>query len=274
MGRMANNRASKLVNNIPDSKIIASIRTGKQLPNGNLTGAQSAAATVVNSAWWKTELVRSGVPEDKIKVIPNGIVHPMNTVNYTEERKQIRNHYKANDDTIVFLCVAEFRAAKRQEQLIEYFTRLPEHLPAQLWLVGEGEQLNHCQSIADRMNSMGRIKFPGFKNNPLPYYAGADIAVSASVEDASPNFLAEAQYAGLPVIAVDYRGVKECFVDGESGMLITGNGKATFQEAMQTLGSDRAVREKMSAHAKTFAVEKFDAVKSAEAHLELFAAIG
>jgi glycosyltransferase involved in cell wall biosynthesis len=98
----------------------------------------------------------------------------------------------------------------------------------------------------------------GYVDDPLPFYAAADCALSCSAEDALPNFLIEAQACGLPVVAMDYRGVKECFLPGESGYLVENDDLESFKDRVYQLICDKSERSKMSDQARQWAPQHFD----------------
>ncbi|MCD8481756.1 MAG: glycosyltransferase [Verrucomicrobia bacterium] len=89
-----------------------------------------------------------------------------------------------------------------------------------LILVGEGPRSGYCRRLSEQLGLTDCIQFVGWQSNLDNYYRSGNVAVSMSQEDALPNFLVEAQWCGMPVIAADCAGVRECFAPGISGFLI------------------------------------------------------
>ena len=114
-----------------------------------------------------------------------------------------------------------------------------------------------------------RVHFFGHQDDPFPYYAGADVAVSASLEDSLPNFLIEAQSMGLPVVATDYRGVSECFEPNKTGYLIPTGQNEEFHMALERLLQETPMREKMGKMAVELAKERFCSQKQSRRILEI-----
>jgi glycosyltransferase involved in cell wall biosynthesis len=164
---------------------------------------------------------------------------------------------EAGSSTVVFLNVANFRTRKRHAWLIETFSRMRPSLDWQLWLLGDGTQWSQCRQIAEKSNVAHHIRMLGYHKNPYPYYAGADVAVSASVEDSLPNFLIEAQSEGLPVIASDVRGVGETFSNGEGGFLVPPDDRMEFLLHVEKLCNDSGMRSSMGNFAARSASQNF-----------------
>lgn len=268
MGRMANAYGWRMERTLK-IPVVGSVRTGKPLPWHNLSALRRVSAVVVNTSWWAQRLPQIGVAEERVHLIPNALTRFWADRDTPAERERLRRHYAAAKNTCVLVCVAGFRPGKRHAWLLERFAALD--LPdAQLWLVGDGEQRAYCQSLADRLGLSGRVKFPGYVADPYEWLAGADLAVSASIEDAQPNFLVEAQWLGLPCVAVNYRGVAECFEAGKGGLLVEPNDAAGFEAGIHRLTTDERLRLRMGAAAARQAHARFDATANAQAYVELF----
>jgi len=160
-------------------------------------------------------------------------------------RENVRHELEAGPSTVVFLNVASFRARKRHAWLIETFSRMRSGLDWQLWLVGDGMEWSQCRQMAEKSNVAHHIRMLGYHSDPYPYYAGADVAVSASIEDSLPNFLIEAQSVELPVVASDVRGVGEAFSNGESGFLVPPGDRVAFLSRIEQLCDDNDMRKSM-----------------------------
>lgn len=267
MGRMANAYAAPLQKELGATPVIGSVRTGKPLPWHNRRSLRKVARVIVNSRWWAEALREMGI--ESAHVIYNALTRDWDGRNAAQERAKVRKQYKVSDKTCVFVNVAGLRPLKRHDWLIECFAeaRIPE---SQLWIVGDGVQMLHSKSLADRFGLGKQVKFIGYADDPYPWLVGGDVAVSASVEDAQPNFLVEAGYCGLPSLAVDYRGVGESFEHASGGLLFNCDDKGGFAQAMQTLSKDRERINTMGLAARDYVCEVFDAERNADAYLTFF----
>jgi glycosyltransferase involved in cell wall biosynthesis len=245
MGRMANSYAGFLRKRFENIVTVGSARTGKPLPLLNRWSFRQVDAVLANCEWWRQQLAAAGVADSRIRVVHNGVVSSWEQQDNTLARRKVRHELEAGPSTVVFLNVADFRSRKRHAWLIETFSHMRPTLDWQLWLVGDGTQWSHCRKIAEKSHVAHHIRMLGYHENPYPYYAGADVAVSASIEDSLPNFLIEAQSEGLPVIASDVRGVGETFSNGKSGFLVPPGDRVEFLSRVEKLCNDSGMRDSM-----------------------------
>jgi glycosyltransferase involved in cell wall biosynthesis len=245
MGRVANSYAGFLKNRFKSIVIVGSARTGKRLPFLNQWSHKQVDAVLANCEWWRKQLVARGVAEQRIKIVHNGLTWSNEHREKSRLRQQIRQELQAGSSTVVFLNVANCRTRKRHPWLLETFALVNPTMDCQLWLVGGGVGWSRCRRIAESSNVAHKIRLLGHQRDPYPYYAGADVALSASLEDSLPNFLIEAQSMGLPVVASDVRGVGETFSNGEGGFLVPPYERFEFLSRIETLCDDTEMRKAM-----------------------------
>lgn len=245
MGRMANSYAGFLQKRFKRIVVVGSARTGKPLPLLNRWSFRQVDAILANCAWWREQLVACGVADAKVEIIHSGLTWPAVRRDDALMRQQVRGELGAGSSTVVFLNVANFRRRKRHAWLIETFSQLRPPLDWQLWLVGDGREWSKCQQVAEKSNVARNIRMLGHHRDPYRFYTGADVAVSASIEDSLPNFLIEAQSMGLPVIASDVRGVGEIFSNGDGGFLVAPGERREFLSRIETLCSNQDLRDSM-----------------------------
>ncbi len=251
MGRTANCYAGWLQQTFPDCFVVGTLRTGKTLFPLHWWSLSQVKALVVNSSWWKRRLLEHGFRTDAIHVVRNSVLIERCQA-HGPLRMQWRRQEGLDDDSVVFLNIASFRPGKRQADLLRLFSRFREKVRGvdwRLWFVGEGREFHRCQQLARNLGLTPQTRFFGFQKNPYAWYCAADVAVSASREDSLPNFLIEAQAVGLPVVAWDYRGVRETFLPGKSGFLIPLDDEESFLSALQNLATSADLRHSMEAPA-------------------------
>ena len=268
MGRVANAFAGILQRRLGATRVIGSVRTGKLLPYLNWRSFQRLPAVVTNTAWWKSQLQERGLSHPRIEVIPNGLSFDWQATENAKYAKAIRKTLGLGYDQCLFLNVAGFRRGKRQGALLNVLRSLQSLNDWQMVFVGDGPYRAQCERQAKAAGLAARIHFVGWKDDPGPYYAAADVALSMSVEDALPNFLVEAQFAGLPVLAYRYRGVPEAVDQGRSGFVCTS--EAQYREHLLALLADDTKRKRLGEHGAQWARTRFDPQASAAAHLQLF----
>jgi glycosyltransferase involved in cell wall biosynthesis len=274
MGRMANSWAGRIRSalrrpGLPAAAVISTMRTGKPLPFLFRRSLRRVDHVVANSEDARRVLVeRYRVPLAKTTVIRNSLVFsPDETAPLPSliSRDQLRREKGAGEKTCVLLSVGMFRPEKNQRALIELAAQLPGATDFQLWLVGEGGERARCEALVEAKGLGRRIKFLGFVADPRPVYRAADVAVLASRSESLSNFLIEAHAHGLPSVAYDVMGVREC-----GGMAVaTGNEKA-FAEALLPLVLDEARRAAEGGRVREFARLNFSPAAQAAEYLQLF----
>ena len=270
MGRMANCHAGFIQRRYPRTVVVGTMRTGKPLPFLFRRSLRLVAHVVANSHAAKQTLVAAHtVPAEKITVIHNSLVFPAATTLVRNEA--LRTELAAGRATTVLLCVAMFRLAKNQRELIGIVAGLPPETDWQLWLAGDGETRPECERLVRARRLGARVKFLGWRRDPSPLYLAADVAVHTSRSESLSNFVIEAQTHGLPAVVYEAQGIAECFLPGETGFVIPRGDQGAFREAIGRLArSTPAERASRTARAHAYAAANFDPQQHVEAYLELF----
>jgi glycosyltransferase involved in cell wall biosynthesis len=275
MGRMANCYAGRLHRKFPGIAVVATMRTGKELPAFFVHSLRSVRHVVANSRDARDTLVRDySINSGKISVIHNALVFPSVSAQPGDAiaRESLRVRHGVPRTGTVLLCVAMFRPEKNQRALIETLALLPAGLDWQLWLAGDGPARAECERLAKNKRLDSRVKFLGFHRDPSALYAAADIAVHASPTEALSNFLVEAQAHGLPAVVYQAQGMEECFMPNETGWAIPRGNADAFRAAIVRLAGESAEsRAQRSAAAQAFARKTFDPDRQVAAYLGLFA---
>jgi glycosyltransferase involved in cell wall biosynthesis len=271
MGRMANCYAGGLQRRLPRTPVLATLRTGKPLPALFRRSLRLATHIVANSHDARaTLLAGSTLPGDKISVIHNSLVFPAEAS--LTRNAALRAQHGATPTTTVLLNVAMFRPEKNQRELVEIAAGLPAGLDWQLWLAGDGPARPVCEALVRRLNLTARVRFLGFHRDPSSLYAAADLAVHASWSEALSNFLIEAQAHGLPAVAYDAQGNRECFVPDRTGWTVARHDRAAFRATLSRLIAEpTTVRAARATAARAYARTMFDPARQVAACLALFA---
>ena len=269
MGRMANYYAGFIQRKNREIPVVGSVRTGKKVSVLYRWSLRQVRAIIVNSLWWRNQLERIGVNLEKVELIYNSMVLPLDRKIDDAERIRLRSQFCVGPSQCIFLNVANFRKGKRQQRLIQIFSRLRGTCDWQLWFLGEGRELRRCQETARTYGIDRQVRFFNFSHQPRIFYAASDVAVSASVEDSLPNFIIEAQAMGLPVIASDTGGVRESFLPEGSGFLIPSDDDTSFHRALMHLKANPRLREKFGKEGISYAMKQFSGEKQAREVLDL-----
>lgn len=275
MGRMANCAGGWIARAVGHrAAVVGTMRTGKKLPWLFRASLRRIRHVVANSHDARDTLVRvHSTPAKNVSVIHNSLVFPAERPAEADltARDAFRARHGASPSTKVLLCVAMFRPEKNQRELIEILAGLRADSPWQLWLAGDGPDRSGCEALASDRGIASRVKFFGFLADPSALYAAADIAVHASWSEALSNFLIEAQSHGLPAVAYEAQGIRECFVPNDTGWAIARNDQAAFRAALIRLLDEPAeATRRRAAAARAYARTTFDPARQVAAYLDLF----
>ncbi len=269
MGRMANGYAGRIRKHFPNIIVIGTARTGRPLTKANIEAFGKVHAIVANSEWWREELLNYGIDENRIFVVHNKLVVDFNEKEYDKERQKLRKKMGANDHTCVFLNIATMRRMKHHTEIIQALSKLDKKADWQLWLVGDGAGFAWVKFAVERLNLQDRVFFLGHQDDIFPFLAASDIAISASTQDSQQRFIVEAQSIGLPAIAYNHGGTKECFIPNITGLLIGERDRNGLTEAAKILVQDSKLRKKMGKAAAEYARREFSGDHQGDSFLKL-----
>jgi 1,2-diacylglycerol 3-alpha-glucosyltransferase len=163
-------------------------------------------------------LIRLGVPEEKLTVVPTGI--PALRPVLASEVAAVRQRYSLPELAPVLLYVGRIAREKNIELLFEALRQWPSD--AILLLVGGGPALESLKSEAEARGLATRIRFAGFvpRIDLPPIFAAATLFVFPSITDTQGVVLSEAQSNGLPCVVARGGGAPEFVRDGIDALIV------------------------------------------------------
>jgi colanic acid/amylovoran biosynthesis glycosyltransferase len=186
------------------------------------------------------KLEQLGCPEDKIVYNPYG---PRSFF------YDVKSSYGS-----VILSIGRFTDIKAPQLTLQAFKEaLPNCADAHLIMVGTGELLEACKSLAKAWHIEDRVTFPGGINHDqlMPYFNEACMFVQHSVQpsygdaEGTPNTILEASAAGLPVVSTRHAGIPQAVIHEKSGLLVDEYDVKAMSEAIVKLYNDKALCEQM-----------------------------
>lgn len=184
------------------------------------------------------------VPEDKVKVIPNGVdIEAFRLKN----NKFSRGDYASPDEQLV-LYVGRLVREKGVQVLIDAIPHILNYRPATKFVIaGKGPHESSLRSHAAAVGVADRIYFTGYVNDDLrnSLYNWADVAVIPSLYEPFGIVALEAMAARAPVVISDTGGLSEIVQHGVDGLMAyTGNSQSLADMVIWLL-NDRNMAEKM-----------------------------
>lgn len=218
------------------------------------TKAARAAFVAIISHYARSQLMFFCDPVHwpKIRIIHCGVM--------PERYDAPRTKTKTGDqDEIRLIFVGRIAPVKGLRILAEALMRLQENIPnLTLTLVGDGPDRAVIETALGPLGD--RIRFTGYLDQAAvaAELNAADIAVLPSFAEGVPVFLMEALASGLPVICTQVAGMSELVTSGENGLIVPPGDVDSLTQAIRTLCTDTALREKMAKNAPAHVLSDFD----------------
>jgi glycosyltransferase involved in cell wall biosynthesis len=129
------------------------------------------------------------------------------------------------------------------------------------------EQRARCEAEP----ALAGVRFTGSLSTAelLDAYARADVLVLPSLAETKPMVIAQAQCAGVPVIATAVGGVPEMIDDGESGLLAAPGDAASLRSALGRIAAEPLLRRRLQAGGRA-AARRDDAAAIVAATFEVY----
>jgi glycosyltransferase involved in cell wall biosynthesis len=201
-----------------------------------------AAGVIAGSGALKQEIMKLGIPAEKIRVIGNGVdvsrFAPM-------DRQKAREQLGLPSRGQLAVAVGSLSEHKNHAMLISAAAELSLRWPElRLCIIGEGPQRPYLEKLAAERGMAQRVQFPGNQPNELlnVWYNADDVSCLPSTREGWPNVLLESLGSGTPIVATRVGGVHEVIVSAEHGVLVEPNAAALAE------GLDRALNKKWDRH--------------------------
>jgi N-acetyl-alpha-D-glucosaminyl L-malate synthase BshA len=115
--------------------------------------------------------------------------------------------------------VSNFRAVKQPEVMAEVFVKIREKMDSELWLIGEGPEMDRVKNIFRQNDMDGNVSYWNFQYEVAGLLAQTDLLLLTSRMESFCLAALEAMACGLPVVASRVGGLTEVVLDGKTGLL-------------------------------------------------------
>lgn len=198
----------------------------------------------------KRDLVKHGVPENRITTVYNGVLAPEQVLAGKDSFDALWQARQA-DDTFRIVGIAMMNGDKGQRASIDAFARLAELDPSrklELVLVGDGARRPSLEEHACNIGVSDRVRFAGALSDVFPELDRAHAFLHLSPQETFGIVLAEAHARGLPTVSYAIGGIPEVVSNQESGILVPLDDTDGVITALHRLAQDRAACETMGWH--------------------------
>lgn len=169
----------------------------------------------------RSDLTDNGLPNNKIRVILNGVDCVRFRPVSEEDRNVLRAQHGIPKDSLLVGIVGRFGAYKGHTKLLRGFEQLAgDHPELRLLIVGDhGPEKERVLELVASSPYRERIVWSGFQNEPADFYRMMNLLVVPSENEGLSNALLEAMACGVACLAHPACGANEVVDDGINGML-------------------------------------------------------
>ena len=193
---------------------------------------------VTGSVSAKKDIVKFGIPERNIVVIPHGVL-------LSEKKISVK---KNEIKTIVYLGILS--KDKGIEDVLKSFFILNKKGKFNFWVIGKPETNNYRERIDKlirKFNLERKIKFWGYVNQEKKFelLSRAQILVNPSVREGWGLVNIEANAVGTPVVAYNVAGIVDSVKNGVSGIICKRNNARELAENVVRILNDERLYKKL-----------------------------
>ena len=216
-------------------------------------------ATWVLCRWMRTADAVTALNQDMADELeveaPGSNIHimgsPIDSEHIAERATESTDHPWLVDerDTPVAVMVVRLHHQKDVPTALTAVAQAAEERPVNLIVVGEGPELSNLEALAKRLRISDRVDFVGYRGNPYPYMAKADVFILSSMHEGLSLVLLEAMSLGTPCVSTDCpHGPREALDNGRLGRLSpVGDSAQLAQNILLTLDHPLSTREERCA---------------------------
>jgi glycogen(starch) synthase len=216
-----------------------------------------ADRVVVIADAMRDEIVRRGVPPERITVVPNAV----DAAEFTPvPRNEVLARKLGLNGAPVLGFIGSFYHYEGLRLLVEAVPALRQRMPgARVLLVGGGEEDAELRALAaatgDAVVFAGRVPYSEVKD----YYSLIDIFVCPRrrmrlTDLVTPLKPLEAMAMGCPVLASDVGGQAELIQHDVTGLLFPADSRESLVAGAARLGADPVTRARLSLEARRFVI--------------------
>ncbi len=210
---------------------------------------------VAVSHWVRRQLLASGIPEQKVHVIYDGVELPPETDDVL--RAQARRLLSLPQDAFVVSCVGHLFRDKGQHRLVEAISELCGRRRTFLLLAGSGPLAHHLERLVSRWRLEPVVRLLGQLADLSPVYQASDLFVFPAMNEGLGTAMLVAMAHGLPVVAPNLEANPEVIQDGMNGLLVANRSPGELACGIERLAEDAALRTRLGKEARRTVEARF-----------------
>lgn len=227
---------------------------------------------LVNSPAYRDYMLKRGIPEDKITLIPNGVDSQMFDPN--ADGQDIRQRFDLNGKYVVTYAGA-LGKANDLETVLRAARRLQDYGDIHFLIVGDGKERTNLESTAKDFN-LSNVMFTGaMPKTDIPAILAASDVCTATLMDIPmfkttyPNKVFDYMAAGKPTILGIDGVIRDVVEAAEGGIFVPPGDDEALAIAVLELHKDSSRTAQMGKSARNYVETHFDRYQQAQTFSEL-----
>jgi glycosyltransferase involved in cell wall biosynthesis len=229
------------------SDVYPKIKSGGRIKfNLNISSPTLIAA---NSNQAIENAVKNGARKSRLYLLPNVV----NT-------KLFCPAINSEKDFLKIICAGRLIHSKRLDIFLELLKIIKDQadLPVKALIAGDGPLRNQLEFDASKMGLLaGFLTFKGTVENMPELYRQADIFISASEAEGTPNVILEAMASGLVVLSTPVGDVPRIITHGENGFLIDAGDLKSASKILLNVVENLDLRSSIAKNAREFILANY-----------------
>lgn len=216
----------------------------------------------------RKEMLRYGVPKEKIRVIDNGI--DLTRFGDAISPKAIREEFGIKKGVTVIGTVGNLGAEKGHVYLLQAAKGIVNNVESvKFFFVGDGPLRAYLENEASKLGIGDNVIFTGFRTDIPNLLSTMDIFVLPSVIEGLPMVLLEAMAAQKAVVATNVGAISKVVNNG-NGILVEPRDVAGLQNAILSLLTSEEKRQKYASAGHDTVRTHFSSERMSSEYIDLY----
>ena len=203
---------------------------------------------------------RFGIKDNKLLLLKNGIVCD----DCTSESSEFQEEFPNSADKLKLVTAGRLVPLKSFDILVRAVGEvINQGLNDLLLLIaGEGEERIRLERLIQELRLEHCVRLLGLRHDVMALMKASDIFVMPSRYEGVSLAMIEAMACGLPIIASDARGLKDCITNEQNGLLFPVGDHKTLAKSILRLANNKELRDRLSLGARKSFETEYDMRKN------------
>ena len=230
-----------------------------------------AHRVVANSEAVRRQLIREGVPAEKVVKHYNGLDLERVKPRLDATRHDILALLGLPDRRLVSIVANLQHPVKDHPMFLRAAARVRAAIPDVAFVIaGEGKLMPSLRELAAQLGLERDVFFIGRCEKVAELLSVSDVCALSSTAEGFSNAILEYMAAASPVVVTDVGGAREAVLEGETGYIVASGDDQKMAERMIELLRDPQRAHAMGQHGRSIVEEKFSCSQHLANTLDLY----